>query len=50
MKVWAKWGHGCDYDFIAKDFLEKHPEYKWQEPYLKDIISYPWTTFESKKK
>ena len=50
MKLNAKWGHGCDYDFIAKDFLKKHPEYNWQKPYLKDIISYPWTPIESKKK
>jgi len=49
MKLWAKWGHGCDYDFIAKDFLKEHPEYNWQKPYLQDLISYPWTTFEIMK-
>ncbi len=49
MKLWAKWGHGCDYDFIAEDFLKEHPEYNWQKPYLGDIISYPWTTFEIMK-
>jgi hypothetical protein len=49
MKLWAKWGHGCDYDFIAEDFLKEHPEYNWQKPYLSDIISYPWTTFEPMK-
>lgn len=49
MKLWAKWGHGCDYDFIAKDFLKEHPEYNWMKPYLSDIISYPWTTFEAMK-
>lgn len=48
LKWWAKWGHGCDYDFIAKDFLAKHPEYKWQEPYLKDLISFPWALFQAK--
>jgi hypothetical protein len=49
MKLWAKWGHGCDYDFIAADFLKAHPEYNWQKPYLQNLISYPWTTFEIMK-
>jgi len=49
MKFWAKWGHSCDTDFRAKEFLAKHPEYKWQEPYLKDLLSYPWTVFSIKE-
>jgi len=49
MKLWAKWGHGCDYDFIAEDFLKEHPEYEWQKPYLKDLISHPWITVEVTK-
>jgi hypothetical protein len=34
---------------VAKDFLAGHPEYKWQAPFLKDLIAHPWTLFEAKK-
>lgn len=49
MKFFAKFGHSCEIPFLAKPFLEKHPEYKWQEPYLQDLPSYPWTTFKAKE-
>ena len=42
-------GHPCGRDFVAADFLAKHPEYAWQAPYLKDLKAYPWTLFESKR-
>ena len=45
MKFWARMGHPCGEDFIASAFLTEHPEYKWQEPYLKDMKSNPWTLF-----
>ncbi len=49
MKFWARMGHPCGQDFIGEKFYKLHPEYKWQEKYLKDMKSYPWTLFESKK-
>ena len=49
MKMWAHMGHPCGRDFIAAEFLEKHPEYKWQEPVLKDLKAHPWTLFEAKR-
>jgi hypothetical protein len=49
MKVWARMGHPCGEDFIASTFLTEHPEYQWQEPYLKDIKSNPWTLFGAKR-
>jgi hypothetical protein len=49
MKMWAHMGHPCGRDFVAADFLAKHPEYAWQKPYLKDLKAYPWTLFEVKK-
>ena len=49
MKFWAKMGHPCGQDFIADKFYTAHPEYKWQEKYLKQMKSYPWTLFEAKK-
>ena len=45
MKFWARMGHPCGEDFTASTFLKAHPEYKWQEPYLKDMKSNPWTLF-----
>jgi hypothetical protein len=45
MKLWARKGHPCGADFLAGPFLEKHPEFRWQLPYLKDMKAYPWTLF-----
>jgi len=47
MKMWAHMGHPCGRDFVAADFLAKHPEYAWQAPYLKDLKAQPWTLFEA---
>jgi len=41
-KVWVKWGKPCGISFISSDFLLKHPEYKWLDGHLEDIISGPW--------
>ena len=49
MKFWAHMGHPCGQDFIGEKFYKAHPEYQWQEKYLKDMKSYPWTLFEAKK-
>lgn len=47
MQFWAAMGHPCGHDFIAADFLQAHPEYEWMRPLLRDLKSYPWTTFTS---
>jgi hypothetical protein len=49
-RLWAKWGSSCDIGFNAKEFLEKHPQYGWQEGYLKDLPAMPWTTFPPQEK
>jgi hypothetical protein len=49
MKMWARMGHPCGKDFLAAPFFEKHPEYKWQEKFLKDMKGQPWTLFEGKR-
>ncbi|MDP2883689.1 MAG: hypothetical protein Q8P51_01530, partial [Ignavibacteria bacterium] len=49
MKIWARMGHPCGEDFLAAPFFEKHPEFKWQEAFLKDMKGNPWTLFEVKK-
>jgi hypothetical protein len=47
MKMVARAGHPCGEDFLAKPFLAAHPEYRWQEPYLRDMKAGPWTEFHS---
>ena len=45
MGMWGRWGHPCGTPFYADEFLEEHPEYSWQLPYLRDLPSYDWTFF-----
>lgn len=49
MKFWARMGHPCGENFMAAPFFEKHPEFKWQSKFLRDMVAYPWTLFEAKK-
>jgi len=48
LKFWARMGHPCGEDFIASTFFKAHPEYQWQEPFLRDMKAHPWTLFEAK--
>jgi hypothetical protein len=50
MSFVARAGHPCGADFLAQDFLEKHPEFSWQKPLLRDMKAGPWTTFEAGQK
>jgi Phospholipase B len=45
MSLRARAGHPCGEDFIAKDFLDRHPEFDWEKPLLRDMKAGPWTTF-----
>ena len=45
MTLRARAGHPCGQDFIAKDFLDQHPEYYWEKSVLRDMKAGPWTTF-----
>jgi hypothetical protein len=47
MRLVARVGHPCGEDFLAKPFLAAHPEYVWQEPFLRDMNAGPWTEFHS---
>ena len=47
MRIVARVGHPCGGNFLAKPFLAAHPEYAWQEPYLRDMNAGPWTEFRS---
>lgn len=45
MSLRARAGHPCGEDFLAKDFLDRHPEFDWEKPLLRDMKAGPWTTF-----
>ncbi len=47
MSLIARAGHPCGEDFLAAPFLQKHPEYGWQAPILRDMKAGPWTTFRA---
>jgi len=47
MRLVARAGHPCGEDFLAKPFLAAHPEYAWQESFLRDMKAGPWTEFRS---
>ncbi|MFB9842466.1 C45 family autoproteolytic acyltransferase/hydolase [Mucilaginibacter ginsenosidivorans] len=48
MQFWAHMGHPGGADFLAAPYFAKHPEYKWQSKYLRDMKAYPWTLFSAK--
>jgi hypothetical protein len=50
MSFVARAGHPCGADFVAAEFLEKHPEFSWQKPLLRDMKAGPWTVFTAGQK
>ena len=50
MSFVARAGHPCGADFSAADFLERHPEFAWQKPLLRDMKGGPWTVFAAGEK
>jgi hypothetical protein len=47
MRLWAAMGHPCAPDFVAADFLRRHPEYDWMRVLLRDMKTQSWTLFSS---
>lgn len=45
LKLWAIIGHPCGEPFIAKDFLQQHPEYNYQAEFLRDMPGQVWALF-----
>ena len=43
----ARLGHPCGIDFNAAEFLDKHGEYSWESPVLRDMNAGPWTEFHA---
>jgi len=50
MSFVARAGHPCGADFSAADFLDRHPEFSWQKPLLRDMKAGPWTVFTAGEK
>ncbi len=50
MSFVARAGHPCGADFLAEPFLERHPEFAWQKPLLRDMKAGPWTVFAAGQK
>ena len=47
LSFYAHMGHPCGQDFLAKPFLQAHPEFAWQAPLLRDMKAGPWTLFKA---
>lgn len=50
MEMVGRAGHPGGENFYAKPFLKAHPQFDWEKPILKNMISYPWTEFKSSEK
>jgi hypothetical protein len=50
MSFVARAGHPCGEDFLAEKFLDRHPEFSWQKPLLRDMKAGPWTVFTAGQK
>jgi len=46
MELAAAMGNSCGLDFHAKEHLQQHPEFGWQQDILQDLDSHAWTQFE----
>jgi hypothetical protein len=49
MEFTAAAGHACGMDFLAAKHLQQHPEQSWEQPELRDMKAYPWTTISAQK-
>jgi hypothetical protein len=45
MTLWASVGHACGAYFSERQFLSRHPEYRWQRNIAGDMPGGPWTLF-----
>jgi hypothetical protein len=43
--MFGRFGRADGAPFDAEDFLTQHPQWNWQEGYLIDRPSQPWTYF-----
>jgi hypothetical protein len=45
MSLWGRFGRADGAPFDAEEFLRLHPQYGWQEGYLRSRPAQPWTFF-----
>jgi hypothetical protein len=45
MSFTAAAGHACGLRFQLAEYLKKHPQFVWEKAFLRDMDTYPWTTF-----
>jgi hypothetical protein len=50
MEIWAHAGHPGGESFYSKPYFKAHPKYDWEKPIVGNMISYPWTEFQSGEK
>jgi hypothetical protein len=43
MNLWARYGRADGAPFNADEFLRQHPQWNWQQGYLKSRPQQPWT-------
>jgi hypothetical protein len=43
MNLWARYGRADGAPFDADEFLRQHPQWNWQQGYLKSRPQQPWT-------
>ena len=46
MKMWGRYGRADGVEFVARDFMDQHPLWKWMDGYLQDRPTQPWTLFD----
>ncbi len=47
MSFTARWGSACGTPFVAKTYLEKHPQFDWMKSLITDRPAQPWTVFKA---
>ena len=47
MSFAARWGSACGTAFVARKYLEAHPQFDWMERILKDRPAEPWAVFRA---
>lgn len=45
MKLEMRYGNSCGIPFVAKDYFQKHIQWRNFEPYVFDRLKQPWSTF-----
>ncbi|MFA6128166.1 MAG: C45 family peptidase [Bacteroidales bacterium] len=47
MSFKGRWGSACGMPFVAKDYLEAHPQFGWMTGLITDRPAQPWTVFKA---